>query len=194
LIITSTPYNIFRNLPVLETARLRMRKLSMRDAGDMFEYASLPEVAEHVLWDYHRNISDSMHYLRIVTQQYIDGVPSPWGIVHKELGKLIGTIGFHIWSYPNGYAEAGYAISKDFWNLGIVTEAFTEIIRFGFENLNLNRIEATCKLPNLASERVMQKCNLKYEGIMRKRLFAKGEFHDLKMYSILRSDWESGLK
>lgn len=191
MIITSTPYNVFRNLPVLETPRLRLRKLSMRDAGDMFEYASVPEVAEHVLWDYHRNISDSMHYLRIVTQQYIEGTPSPWGIVHKELGKLIGTIGFHIWSYSNGYAEAGYAISKDFWNMGIVTEAFTEIIRFGFENMNLNRIEATCKLPNLASERVMQKCNMIYEGILRKRLFAKGEFHDLKMYSLLKTDWEA---
>ena len=46
-------------------------------------------------------------------------------------------------------------------------------------------------LPNLASERVMQKCNLKFEGIFRKRLFAKGRFHDLKMYSLLKSDWEN---
>ena len=84
----------------------------MRDAGDMFEYASVPEVAEHVAWDYHRNISDSMHYLRIVTQQYDEGTPHPWGIVHKELGKLIGTIGFHICGYSNGYAEVGYAFQR----------------------------------------------------------------------------------
>jgi ribosomal-protein-alanine N-acetyltransferase len=188
--MTDRAYEIFKNLPVLETPRLRLRKLSMRDAGDVFEYASVPEVADHVTWDYHRNISDSMHYLRFITQQYEDGLPSPWGIVHKDLGKLIGTIGYHIWSIPNMFGEVGYALSKDFWNNGYITEAFNEVIKFGFERLRLNRIEATCMLNNTASERVMIKCGLEYEGIMRKKLYAKGEFHDLKLYSLLIEKWE----
>jgi len=186
-------YEIFKNLPVLETKRLRLRKLSMRDAGDVFEYASVPEVAEHVTWEYHRNISDSMHYLRFITEQYRDGIPSPWGIVHKELGKLIGTIGYHVWSLANRFGEVGYALSKDFWNKGYTTEAFSEVIRYGFERMKLERIEATCKLPNTASEKVMQKCGMHFEGILKKKLFAKGEFHDLKIYSLLREDWESNL-
>ncbi|HMQ78430.1 MAG TPA: GNAT family protein [Ignavibacteria bacterium] len=188
--MTERAYDIFKNLPILETHRLRLRKLSMRDAGDVFAYASVPEVAEHVTWEYHRNISDSMHYLRFITQQYQDGIPSPWGIIHKELGKLIGTIGYHVWSLPNGFGEVGYALSKDFWNKGYTTEAFEEVIRFGFERLRLNRVEATCKLANTASERVMLKCGLSYEGILRKRLFAKSEYHDLKLYSLLRKEWE----
>ncbi len=186
-------YVIFKNLPVLETKRLRLRKLSMRDAGDVFEYASVPEVAEHVTWEYHRNISDSMHYLRFITEQYRDGIPSPWGIVHKELGKLIGTIGYHVWSLANRFGEVGYALSKDFWNKGYTTEAFSEVIRYGFERMKLERIEATCKLPNTASEKVMLKCGMHFEGILKKKLFAKGEFHDLKIYSLLREDWESNL-
>jgi len=186
-------YEIFKNLPVLETKRLRLRKLSMRDAGDVFEYASVPEVAEHVTWEYHRNISDSMHYLRFITEQYRDGIPSPWGIVHKELGKLIGTIGYHVWSLANRFGEVGYALSKDFWNKGYTTEAFSEVIRYGFERMKLERIEATCKLPNTASEKVMLKCGMHFEGILKKKLFAKGEFHDLKIYSLLREDWESNL-
>ncbi len=188
--MTERAYDIFKNLPILETERLRLRKLSMRDAGDVFAYASVPEVAEHVTWEYHRNISDSMHYLRFITQQYQDGIPSPWGIIHKELGKLIGTIGYHVWSLPNGFGEVGYALSKDFWNKGYTTEAFEEVIKFGFERLKLNRVEATCKLANTASEKVMLKCGLSYEGILRKRLFAKSEYHDLKLYSLLRSEWE----
>ena len=183
-------YDIFRNLPVIETKRLKLRKLSMRDAGDIFEYASLPEVAEHVMWDHHRNISDSLHFLRFVTKQYESDAPSPWGIVHKELGKIIGTIGFHIWSLPHGYAEVGYALSKEYWNNGYITEAFKEVITFGFGKMGLQRLEATCMLPNSASERVMVKCGLKFEGILRERLFAKGRFLDLKMYSILKSEWE----
>jgi len=188
--MTERAYDIFKNLPILETGRLRLRKLSMRDAGDVFAYASVPEVAEHVTWEYHRNISDSMHYLRFITQQYQDGIPSPWGIIHKELGKLIGTIGYHVWSLPNGFGEVGYALSKDFWNKGYTTEAFEEVIKFGFERMKLNRVEATCKLANSASEKVMLKCGLSYEGILRKRLFAKSEYHDLKLYSLLRNEWE----
>lgn len=185
----SEAYSIFKNLPVLETERLKLRKLSMRDASDIFEYASIPEVAENVTWSYHRNISDTLYFLKYVTQQYKDGIPSPWGIVHKESNKIIGTIGFHIWVLAYKYAEAGFAISNKYWNNGYTTEAFKEVIKFGFQKLNLNRIEATCKLNNFASEKVMIKCGLTYEGIMREKLFAKGEFHDLKLYSILKSEW-----
>src|SRR5687767_10688423 len=101
--------DVFNNLPIIETERLRLRKLSMRDAGDVYEYASEPQVAEHVTWEHHRNISDSMHFLRIMIQQYDEGTPSPWGIIYKEIGKLVGTIGFHVWSPQNSYAEVGYA-------------------------------------------------------------------------------------
>jgi ribosomal-protein-alanine N-acetyltransferase len=161
----------------------------MRDASDVFDYASVFEVAEHVSWEKHRNISDSINFLRIITQQYENCLPSPWGIVYKENSKLIGTIGFHVWSQPNFYAEVGYALSKDYWNRGIMTEALNAVMDFGFNRLNLNRIEATCMLNNAASERVMMKCGMKYEGILLQKLFAKDKFHDLKLYAILKSDF-----
>lgn len=177
---------IFHNLPVIETGRLKMRKLSMRDASDVFDYASVPEVAEHVTWNYHRNIADSIHFLRIITQQYEDGTPSPWGITVKENKKLVGTIGFHFWSPANHFAEVGYALSKDYWNRGIMTEALNAVLDFGFTRMQLNRIEAMCKLENAASEKVMLKCRMNFEGVMRERLFAKDSFHDLKLYSIIK--------
>jgi len=184
-----TQLDIFRNLPLLETERLRIRKLSLRDANDLFEYASLPEVAEHVSWDYHRNISDSVRFLRMITAQYEDGIPSPWGIVLKENSKLIGTIGFHIWSSVNFFAEVGYALSKDYWNRGIMTEALNTVLDYGFIRMSLNRIEATCMLDNAASEKVLMKCGMKYEGIMQKKIFAKEKFHDLKLFAILKTDY-----
>jgi ribosomal-protein-alanine N-acetyltransferase len=187
--VQRTQSELFKNLPAIETSRLRMRKLSMRDANDVFEYASVREVAEHVSWEFHRNISDSINFLRIITQQYEDCHPSPWGIVLKENSKLIGTIGFHIWSPPNFFAEVGYALSKDYWNKGIMTEALNAIMEFGFTRMNLNRIEAMCKLNNSASEKVMQKCGMKFEGILTQKLYAKEEFHDLKLYAILKSEF-----
>ena len=181
--------SIFRDLPVLETERLILRKLSMLDVYDVFEYASVPEIAEHVMWQHHRSKADSMHFLRVVVQQYQNGTPSPWGIVYKENNKLIGTGGFHLWNFEHRKAEIGYALSAAYWNKGIMTEVLKVMIKFGFENLNLNRIEALCKVGNLASERVMQKCGMMLEGIFRQQIFVKEKFHDLKMYSILKSDF-----
>ena len=181
--------SVFKDIPVLETERLLLRKLSMRDVNDVFEYASVPEIALHVMWNHHRSVADSMHFIRAVLLQYQNGTPSPWGIVYKENNKLIGTGGFHIWNLAHRRAEIGYALSPAYWNKGIMTEALKVMLKFGFENLNLNRIEALCKKENTASERVMQKSGMKYEGILREHVFVKEEFQDLKMYSILKSEF-----
>jgi ribosomal-protein-alanine N-acetyltransferase len=183
--------NIFSNLPLLETKRLRLRKLSSRDANDIYEYASLPEVAENVSWEHHRNISDSIHFLKMIISQYENCIPSPWGIVYKENSKLIGTIGYHIHSSVNFFAEVGYALSKDYWNMGIMTEALLEVLDFGFSRMNLNRIEATCMLNNAASEKVLKKCGMKYEGIMKQKIFAKEKFHDLKLFAVTKGEFNN---
>jgi ribosomal-protein-alanine N-acetyltransferase len=124
-------------------------------------------------------------------KQYIDGQPSPWGIVYKENNKVIGTGGYHLWVKEHGKAEIGYAISARYWNKGVMTEALKEIIKFGFEKMNLNRAEARVYVENTASERVMQKCGMKYEGILRESWFVKGIFQDIKMYSVLKSEFYS---
>jgi ribosomal-protein-alanine N-acetyltransferase len=62
-------------------------------------------------------------------------------------------------------------------------------LRFGFEELGLNRAEARCFIDNVSSERVMQKLGMKYEGILRQTVFIKDEFRDLKVYSLLRSEF-----
>jgi ribosomal-protein-alanine N-acetyltransferase len=181
--------NIFKDIPLLETERLILRKLSMRDVNDVFEYASVPEIAKHVMWQHHRSIADSMHFLRAVILQYQNGMPSPWGIVYKENNKVIGTGGFHVWNAEHRKAEIGYALSPVYWNKGIMTEALKIMIKFGFDSLNLNRIEALCFVQNTTSERVMQKCGMTFEGILRQYTYIKEGFQDLKLYSILKSEF-----
>ena len=180
---------LFRDLKTLETPRLILRKLNMRDANDIFEYASMPEVSEHVTWDYHRNIADSMAFLKLIVQQYEDSKPSPWGIVEKSSGKLIGTGGYHNWFAEHRRAEVGYAISSKFWSRGLMTEALEEMLSFGFETMGLNRIEALCRKENPASEKVLLKCGMKFEGVLREQMFMKGIFQDLKIFSILENEF-----
>jgi len=183
--------NPFQDLPALETDRLILRKLAVKDANHIYEYASDPEVSKFVAWEPHRSVVDTVNFIRTIMKQYSDGLPSPWGIVYKENNKVIGTGGYHMWIKEHRKAEIGYAISARYWNKGIMTEALREIINFGFERMNLHRAEARVYVENTASERVMQKCGMKYEGILRESWFVKGIFQDIKMYSVLKSEFET---
>ncbi len=190
LIVLQKPEDLFKNLPVLETERLKLRKLSMRDAGDVFEYASVPEVSRYVSWVPHRTIADTKSFLKHVLHQYEKGIPTSWGIELKESGKLIGTGGYLWWAIEHSKAELGYVISDQYWNKGFMTEALRKILEFGFEVMSLERIEARCFVENIPSERVMQKCGMKLEGILRSSLFIKGTFQDFKLLSILKSEFK----
>ena len=188
--IIANPQEIFRELPTLETPRLKLRRLMTRDANDVYEYASDPNVSRFVTWETHRSVADSLHFVRMVLNSYNRGEPTSWGIVYKEDRKIIGTGGYHWWQVDSARAEIGYAISSRYWNRGIMTEALNAMVEFGFEKMLLNRIEARCYIKNSASERVLQKCGFRFEGIMRESLYVKGEFQDLKLYSVLKKDFE----
>ncbi len=181
--------DIFGNLPSLETDRLILRKLTLDDANDMFEYSSEPEVTKYVPWEFHKSIEDTFTFLNMVLKKYEGKQVSDWGIVLKENNKLIGTIAFHWWSIKDASAEIGYAMSKPYWNQGIMTEAMNELIKFGFDRMNLNRIEARAQVENITSQRVMQKAGMTYEGTMREQFFTKGGYRDFMMYSMLRKEY-----
>lgn len=181
--------DVFGDLRNIETHRLILRKLTLNDAKDMFEYASDPEVAKYVTWNYHKSIEDSISFLKSVIQKYEKKGVSEWGIVYKENNKLIGTCGYVWWLPAHARAEIGYALSRMYWNKGLMTEAVKEVIKFGFEKMALNRIEARCKMENIASQRVLEKLGFVFEGVMRSVIFAKGIYHDLKIYSILRQEY-----
>ena len=75
-----------------------------------------------------------------------------------------------------------------------MSEVIGRVIEFGFVTLNLIRIEARCLPENIGSSRVMEKTGMKYEGLLRKHIWAKNDFHDLKQYSIIKDDFESEFK
>ncbi len=182
--------SVFKSLPRLETERLILRRLQKSDVDDVFAYASDPEVARHVMWNAHASREESEIFLRMVVGQYRRGAEAPWGIVLKEEDRIIGTCGFITWHPAHARAEVGYAIGRHYWNRGYTTEAVWAVLAFGFETLGLYRIEAICKVPNVASARVMEKLRMTYEGILRGYVFTKGEHHDVKSYAILRPEWE----
>ena len=176
-------------MPTLETPRLRLRKLSMRDAQDIFDYSQDPQVARYVLWEAQTSLSEARSYIRFMLRKYRLGEPASWGIEWKETGRIIGTIGFMWIQRDNAAAEVGYSLSRAYWNRGIMTEALRALLRYGFRSMNLNRIEAQHETENPASGAVMRKCGMQREGTLRQRLLNKGRFVDVELYAILRKDF-----
>ncbi|MBW3584991.1 MAG: GNAT family N-acetyltransferase [Cyanobacteria bacterium 0813] len=181
--------DILAHLPSIETERLLLRKITLNDASDMFEYASNPEVSQYTMWSTHTSIEDTKYFLQSLTKMYKRRELVDWGIVHKAEKKFIGTCGFVEWSMTHSRAEIGYALSRRYWGEGYMSEAVNAVIEFGFREMSLNRIMGRCEVHNIASALVMEKVGMQMEGILRQHLFVKDRYWDLKIYSILREEF-----
>ncbi|CAN1209350.1 GNAT family protein [Tumidithrix helvetica PCC 7403] len=177
--------DIPEQLLTLKTERLTLRKMTLGDAEDIFAYAQDPDVSRYVTWSTHESIADTEKFLCFVLQSYTTATGMDWGIVHDQDRKLIGTCGLFNWNHNHTRAELGYALSKQYWNQGYMTEAVKAVISFGFHVMMLNRIEAICKIENIASAQVLQKVGMELEGTLRQYVFYKGNYWDIKIYSIL---------
>lgn len=186
-----TGRNIFSDLPTLETKRLLLRRMRPEDAESMFSYASDPEVTRYVLWETHNSIEGSEGFIELAMEGYEQGNFGSWGVTLKETGAFVGTCGFDDCYFPeHARAEVGYVLSRECWGRGIMPEALRAVIHFGFEQLGLNRIESRCIAENMASARVMEKASMVYEGTLRERELIKGSYRDIKIYAILRADYQ----
>ena len=181
----------FGSPPVLDAGEVFLRPLMRTDADDLYAWCSDPEVARYVLWSPHRSLSDTRRYLRYIRALYREGLPASWGIVLRQTGRVVGTIGWMAWSPENRAAEVGYSLARFCWNRGYMTAALSAVLRSGFESLPVDRIEGRFDLRNPASGRVMEKCGMRREGVLRSAMVNKGEQIDMGVCAILRSDWES---
>lgn len=179
---------IINNLPALETDRLILRKICLDDAEDIFEVGSCRDVAQYVTWDAHKTIEDSKAFIKSAEKFPEKKQLYPWAIILKNENKVIGGCSFMNWQPEQSRAEVGYMLSKKYWNKGYMTEALREVMKFGFEKMGLNRIEALCTPENTASAKVLEKVGMRLEGLLRQYLFFKGKFWDFNMYSILRNE------
>lgn len=186
---TPNAYGMF-SMPRLETKRLILRRIAMRDAEDIFAYSRDEEVARHVLWSAQKDVGEAKDYCRFMMKRYRCDQPSSWGIIEKATGRLVGTIGYMDYNEDNATVEVGYSLARWLWNGGYMTEALSRVIGYTFENMDINRIEAQHELANPSSGRVMEKCGMKKEGVLRQRLYNKGRYVDVALYAVIREDYE----
>lgn len=183
--------HIFTKIPTLQTKRLVLRKMAVRDAEDMFEYASKPEVSEYLLWNPHDSLRTSKNYLAYLQTQYAQKSFYDWALIYRETGKMIGTCGFTSFDLQNNSAEIGYVLSSDFWGYGLAPEAVWRVMEFGFLELNLHRIEAKIIAGNTRSEHVAMKCGMRHEATLKNSMYIKDRYKTIEIYAILDDEYLS---
>ena len=178
-------------LPTLYTERLIIRPLSVLDADDMFEYAKTPYVGPMAGWPPHISIVETISIIKSMITIKSPYELGNWAIVLKSNNKMIGTIELYN-HYYKFKAELGYSINPAYWSNGYATEAAKEVISYGFEFLDLKRIEAGTFIDNYQSQKVCEKLRFTYEGVRKKgyQLY-DGSLHDIKCYAITDDEYFS---
>ncbi len=176
-------------LPQLETDRLVLNNLKANDIPLIIKYASDPQISEFTLNLPHPYFEkDAVYWLNLANEGLRTGSRMIFAIRSKETMAFMGGISFSI-NLKNERAEAGYWIGLPFWNKGYVTEALKLMIKYGFEDLKLNKITSSHLGGNPSSGRVMEKAGLKKEGLLKKHLKSKMVFHDLVNYGLTKEEY-----
>ncbi|WP_377890564.1 GNAT family N-acetyltransferase [Alkalihalobacillus sp. R86527] len=176
--------------PTIITERLKLREVKTEDAEDMLIYLSEPDVVKHMGLAPFQSIANALDEINWYKSIYNEGTGMRWGLSLKDSDKMIGSCGFLNRNAKHSRAEVGFEISKDHWGKGLASEALRAVIAFGFNELELERIEALIEPENHPSQRLVERQGFLKEGLLRHYEYTCGKFDDLYMYSILRADFE----
>ena len=114
-------------------------------------------------------------------------------MIEKESGKVVGKCGFHTWYILHSRAEMGYAITDEAMKgLGYMTEAIRALVKYGFEEMKLNRIEAFVGKENVPSLRLVRGMGFTEEGTLRSHYFKNGRMEDSICFSLLKDEYCGG--
>ncbi len=173
---------------ILHGSTLWMRPLEEQDIAPILQYASAPEIAANTFVPQPYPPDAAQEFVRQASEHWGSGHAYTFAIIEARLDRFVGCMGIHP-VQQHKRAEVGYWIALPYWGQGLATQALRLVIRFGFEELGLNRIEAGHFAGNPASGRVMQKAQMRYEGTRRAYHNHRDSFKDSVWYAILREDY-----
>lgn len=174
----------------LATPRLELRFIVLSDLDFIHKLHSIPEVDEYNTLGIPENLDTTKSIVEafIVGNQAAELLNYSWTIEHSITGSFVGLFGLKLKAKKYRSGEVWFKLHPEFWLQGYATEALKTVINFGFETLELHRIEAGCAVHNLASIKVLEKCKMIQEGRGRKLLPLKSGWSDNYKYAILETD------
>ena len=174
--------------PELENERLLLKEIGQQHTGSLFEILSKEEVARNDGIERLTRMDEARSVINSFRISYLNRRGLRWGVILKETGRFIGTVGLNHLNETNKRAEIGYEIHPDYWRNHFTYEAVVEVLRFSYEELGLNRVAAVTFTDNHASANLLKKVGFKEEGVLRGYIFLHGHSHDVKLFSLLKDE------
>ncbi|RWZ60640.1 N-acetyltransferase [Halobacillus fulvus] len=175
--------------PELETNRLKLVQINVEHTHSFFEIMSKDEVTKYYGMDTLKNIEDASEIVESFQKTYDSKRGIRWGIVLKETGDFVGTLGLNNLSTWSKKAEIGFELHPSHWNKGITTEAVKEVLRYSFEELDLFRMGAVTYPQNEPSKQLLKRLGFAKEGLLRGYLYQNNQSHDALIFSLLKTEW-----
>lgn len=177
------------NFEIIETERLRLRKLTPEGHQFVFRNYSVPDIKQ--FFGIHRDEDFKMETLRF--EKGMTTYNRSFVLFHlldKKNDTVLGACGFHNWLAEHRRAEIGYALIDDLYKRkGYMSEAILPIVAYGFNEMNLNRMEAFVSPDNEASQRVVKKLGFQQEGHLKQHFFKNNIYHDSIVFGLLRNEY-----
>lgn len=174
---------------IIQTQRLILRPIELRDNIEVYKYRSNPEISQHLSF-VPESLEDVDHFITKNPKEF--NLPETWFqlvIVLKETNEVIGDIGVHFFGKENKQIELGYTLSNFHQNKGFASEAIGKVIDFLFTDLNKHRIVLSIDPENKASIKLAMRLGFRKEGHFAKSLFFKNQWVDDVVYALLKEDW-----
>jgi len=149
----------------IETKRYILREINKSDEKEVFEILSDKEVIKNLNMKIHESIEDTRKMIQDYLNEMEKGNKYPFVIIDKDTKEFIGVFLIKLDLYDANCFEFTVYIKRSFWNKGIYTEVLEYMIKFAFENIKTENFRGFVMEKNIASSRVLEKCNFKLEKI-----------------------------
>ncbi|MEU6546743.1 GNAT family protein [Streptomyces sp. NPDC046859] len=176
--------------PVLHTERLRLRPFTGADADSLFALHSSSHVLRY--WDSPpwTDPARAQRFLAVCRTMEDEGTGARVAIDRLSDGAFAGWCGLSEWNPEYRSASLGYVLGDAMWGHGYATEAVRALLRWAFDSLDLNRVQAEADTRNEASARVLEKLGFVREGTLREDCVVNGVVSDSWVYGLLKRDWQ----
>lgn len=182
------------NFPTIETPRLILKILDTSAIKHVIETYSREDMWAFFGIANEQQEEEEMKRYRAGYDSYNRSVKR-FIIIEKTSQKVIGACAFHNWFISHNRSEIGYnMLSDEVKQKGYMTETVSAVIDYGFNTMNLHRIEATTGRENIASQKILLKHGFVFEGVLREHYNVNGIHQDSLSYSLLRNEFVNTLK
>jgi ribosomal-protein-alanine N-acetyltransferase len=175
--------------PVLVSQRLILRQVMVEDVNEIFFLRSDKEVLKFLDRPPAKSVEEAKQFIDKLKVLEANQEGITWAIALKEDVKLVGTISYWNIFKEHYRAEIGYVLHPGFQGKGIMQEAISAVLEYGFTTMNIHSVEANVNPYNHASIKLLERNQFKREGYFKENYYFNGQFLDSAIYSLLVSDY-----